>query len=152
MIIWIDADACPQGVKAAVFKAAVRLQIPVTMVANSYMSHPLSPLINFVEVEAGPDVADKYIAEHLSEGDLVITADIPLASTVVQKNAVGINPRGEIYTEENVCEHLSMRDFMKDLRDSGLVQGGPPPFSPKDVQNFTNALERTLTKMRKTSK
>mgnify|MGYP003608764976 FL=1 len=152
MKIWIDADACPQGVKAAVFKAAMRLQIPVTMVANSHMSYPHSSLIDFVLVEAGPDVADKYIADHLNAGDLVITADIPLASIIVERNAVGINPRGEIYTEENVCEHLSMRDFMKDLRDSGLVQGGPPPFSPKDVQNFTNALERTLTKMRKTSK
>lgn len=149
MMIWIDGDACPQGVKATVFKAAARLQLTVTLVANSSMSIPFSPLFSFVQVEQGPDVADKYIAEHLSEKDLVITADIPLASIVVSKGATGIDPRGEIYTEDNVQERLSMRDFMKDLRDGGLISGGPAPFSPKDVQNFANALNRTLTKMLK---
>jgi len=149
MKIWIDADACPQGVKASVFKAAERLKLPVTLVANSYMSLPRHPLFNIIVVDQGADVADKYIADNLSSEDLIITADIPLAAIIVSKGATGIDPRGEVYTEENVTERLSMRNFMKDLRDNGLVEGGPAPFSPKDVQNFTNALHRTLTQMLK---
>lgn len=149
MKIWIDGDACPQGVKATVFKAAERLKLSVTLVANSYMSIPRHPSFDLVLVEQGADVADKYIADNLNATDLIITADIPLASIIVSKGATGIDPRGEVYTEENVQERLSMRNFMKDLRDNGLIEGGPAPFGSKDVQNFANALNRTLTKMLK---
>ncbi len=144
--IWIDADACPKAVKEFVYKFSARLKIPVCLVANSYMNIPMHPLISFVKVESGSDVADMYIVDNLKSDDLVITADIPLASEVIKKGALAINPRGELYDEDNISERLSMRDFMKDLRDSGLVTGGPDAFGPKDEINFTNALNRILTK------
>ena len=146
MKIWIDADACPKVIKEVVFKFSARLKIPVCLVANSYMHIPQSPLISFVKVESGDDVADKYIAENSNPIDLVITADIPLASDIVKKGALAINPRGELYDEDNISERLSMRDFMKDLRDNGLVTGGPDAFSSKDKINFTNTLNRILSK------
>lgn len=147
--IWIDADACPKLVKEIIFKCSARLQIRVCMVANSNMGHPLHPLISFVQVGQGADVADSYIAEHVSSSDLVVTADIPLAAQIVAKGALAINPRGELYTEENISERLSIRDFMKDLRDSGVDTGGPQSFGPKDKENFANSLNRILTKMLK---
>ena len=147
--IWIDADACPKVIKEVIFKASFRLKIPVCLVANSYISIPPGPLISLIQVEQGADVADFYIVEHVSQNDLVITADIPLAALVVEKGATAINPRGELYTEENVRERLSMRDFMKDLRDSGVDTGGPPPFSGKDKGLFANSLNRILDKMMK---
>jgi uncharacterized protein len=148
MKIYIDADACPKPVKEAVFKAGARLQIHVILVANSHMWTPSSPLISLVQVEKGVDVADFYIVDHVEEGDLVITADIPLADLIVKKNVTAINPRGEVYTEENIGERLSMRDFMKELRDGGgLVTGGPAPYSDKDRINFTNSLNKILTKL-----
>jgi uncharacterized protein YaiI (UPF0178 family) len=144
--IWVDADACPKVVKEVVYKVSARLKIPVTLVANSYMNIPHDPLITFIKVESGSDVADMYIVEHLAASDLVITADIPLASEVIKKGALAINPRGELYDEENISERLSMRDFMKDLRDNGLVTGGPDAFGPKDRISFTNSLNKILTK------
>ncbi|TNF01476.1 MAG: YaiI/YqxD family protein [Deltaproteobacteria bacterium] len=148
MKIYIDADACPKPVKEAVFKAGSRLQIHVILVANSHMWIPSSPLISLVQVEKGADVADFYIVDHVEVGDLVITADIPLADLIVKKNVTAINPRGEVYTEENIGERLSMRDFMKELRDGGgLVTGGPAPYSDKDRINFTNSLNKILTKL-----
>ncbi len=144
--IWIDADACPKAVKELVYKFSARLQIPVCLVANSYMNVPVHPLISFEKVESGSDVADMYIVARLKSEDLVITADIPLASEVIKKGALAINPRGELYDEDNISERLSMRDFMKDLRDSGLVTGGPEAFSQKDEINFANSLNRILTK------
>jgi len=147
--IWIDADACPKVVKETVFKISVRLNIPVCLVANSYMAVPQGTLITSIQVDQGADVADFYIVENLSKNDLVITADIPLAALVVEKEATAINPRGELYTEENVSERLSMRDFMQDLRDSGVDTGGPAPFGPKDKERFTNSINRLLTKMLK---
>lgn len=149
MKIWIDADACPKMVKEVIFKASFRLKIPVTLVANSYMAVPQGGQINSIQVEKGADIADFYIVENVSDRDLVITADIPLAALVVEKGATAINPRGELYTEENVRERLSMRDFMKDLRDSGVDTGGPTSFGPKDKGNFANSLNRLLTKMMK---
>ena len=145
--IWIDADACPKVVKEVVFKNAFRLNIEVVLVANSYLNIPLSPLIKMIKVDQGADVADFYIVEHITEKDLAITADIPLASHIVEKGAMAINPRGEVYTEENISERLSVRDFMQELRDSGMDTGGPPPFGPKDKELFTNSLNRILTKM-----
>lgn len=144
--IWIDADACPRVVKEVVFKFSARLKIPVCLVANSFMNLPLSELISFVKVDEGDDVADKYIVEHLDHNDIVITADIPLASSVIEKGALAINPRGELYDEDNIGERLSMRDFMKDLRDNGLVTGGPDSFNQKDKVNFTNTLNKLLSK------
>ena len=145
--IWVDADACPKVIKEVIFKNSARLRVPVTLVANNYLEIPLSPLINFIKVDQGADVADFYIVENIAPKDLAITADIPLAALIVKKGATAINPRGELYTEENVRERLSMRDFMQNLRDSGMDTGGPPPFGPKDKELFTNSLNRILTKM-----
>ncbi len=144
MKLWIDADACPKIVKEVVYKASGRLKFEVCLVANNFLSVPTSPLISFVQVEQGADVADFYIAEHVTKDDIVITADIPLADLIVKKDAIAINPRGEIYTEENISEILSMRDFMQGLRDSGMDTGGPPPLGPKDKEKFANALEKIL--------
>lgn len=147
--IWIDADACPKAVKEVIFKASVRLKVPVCLVANSYMVVPRRPLITFIQVEKGADIADLYIVENVTANDLVITADIPLAALVVEKGATAINPRGELYTEENTGEQLSLRDFMQSLRDSGIDTGGPSPFGPKDKERFANSVNRMLTKMMK---
>ncbi len=147
--IWIDADACPKMVKEVIFNVSGRKNIPVTLVANSFMQIPHSPLIDLVQVDKGADVADFYIVENSNKDDLVITADIPLAKLLVDKETTAINPRGEIYTEENINERLSMRDFMTELRDSGMVTGGPAPLGQKDKIAFTNSLDRIITKMLK---
>jgi len=147
--IWIDADACPRVIKEIVFKNSLRLQLQVSLVANSYMAMPKNHLITFVKVEKGADIADLHIVENVGSSDLVITADIPLAALVVEKGATAINPRGELYTEENVRERLSMRDFMQNLRDSGVETGGPAPFGPKDKERFANSINRILTRMMK---
>lgn len=144
--IWIDADACPKVIKEVIYKFSGRLRIPVCLVANAYMSVPHDILISFEKVDSGADVADMYIVEHASSEDIVITADIPLASEIIKKGAVAINPRGEVYDEDNISERLSMRDFMKELRDSGMVSGGPDAFSAKDKISFTNSLNKILTK------
>lgn len=144
--IWIDADACPKVIKEVIYKFSGRLKIPVCLVANSYMSVPHESLISFVKVDSGDDVADMYIAEQVNIEDLVITADIPLASEIVKKGALAINPRGDVYDEETISERLSMRDFMKDLRDNGLVTSGPDVFSAQDKISFTNSLNKILTK------
>lgn len=147
MVIWIDADACPKMIKEVIFKTATRRNISVTLVANSYLQIPQSNLINFIQVEQGADVADFYIVEKATREDLVITADIPLAALIVEKEAIAINPRGEVYTEDNINERLSMRNYMQEMRDSGMETGGPAPLGPKDKALFTNALDRILTKM-----
>lgn len=136
-------------VKNVIFKASHRLKLPVSLVANSYMASPPSSLITFIQVEKGDDVADRYIVENISTDDLVITADIPLAAHVVEKGAIAIDPRGELYSEENVRERLSVRDFMKGLRDNGVDTKGPAPFGPKDKERFANSVNRILTKMMK---
>jgi uncharacterized protein YaiI (UPF0178 family) len=140
--IWIDADACPKAVKEILFKTSARLKIELSLVANSYQAIPLSPLITLTIVGKKLDEADQYIVDHVLSGELVITADIPLAAKVVEKEAFALNPRGELYTEENIGEILSMRDFMKDLRDGGAITGGPSTFGPKDVEHFANALNK----------
>ena len=140
--IWIDADACPKAVKEILFKTSARLKIELAMVANAHQGIPLSPLIHLTVVGKQLDEADQYIVDHLEPMELVITADIPLAAKVVEKGAYALNPRGEIYTEENIGEILSMRDFMKELRDGGAITGGPSSFSPKDVEHFANSLNK----------
>ncbi|WP_319542173.1 YaiI/YqxD family protein [uncultured Pseudodesulfovibrio sp.] len=146
MHIWVDADACPNVIKDILFKVAMRCQVPLTLVANMSLSVPPSPLINSIVVPAGFDEADNEIARQVSPGDLVITADIPLANAIVDKGATGLNPRGELYTEENVKGLLRMRNLMEELRSGGMVAGGPPPIGPKDKQEFTNQLDRFLTR------
>jgi uncharacterized protein len=143
--IWIDADSCPRAVKEMIFKACRRVNIDVILVANHYQMIPDAELIQLIVVDKGDDVADQYIIEHVDAYDLVITADIPLAAKIVEKKAVGLNPRGEIYTEKNVSGILSMRDFTKGLRDEGTITSGPPPFGKKDMQKFANSLNKLLS-------
>lgn len=150
-ILWVDADACPKTIKEVIYKFCSRLQFKVIFVANSQMYLPPSPLMELVKVKKDLDAADHYIVEHVHENDIVITADIPLAALVVAKNAIAIDVRGEIYTEENVNERLSMRDYMKSLRDSGMQIGGPQVFDEKDKVKFTNAFNRILDKKLKKS-
>lgn len=147
MIIWVDADACPRVIKEIVFRASERLELPVCLVANKPLAKHHSRLISSVVVADGFDVADDHIVEHATANDLVITADIPLAARIVAKGATGIDPRGELYTEENVGERLSMRDLMQSLRSEGLVQGGPAQFGMTDRQRFASSLDRVLTRM-----
>ena len=149
MTIWIDADACPRVIKEIVFRASERLNLPVCLVANKPLAKHHSRLVSSVVVEDGPDVADDYIAEQATSEDLVITADIPLAARIVAKGSVGIDPRGELYTEDNVGERLSMRDLLQSLRTEGLVQGGPAQFGMTDRQRFASSLDRVLTRMLK---
>lgn len=147
--IWIDADACPRVIKEIIFRASERLELPVLLVANKSLSKHHTSLVESIVVADGFDVADDYIAEHSAPEDLVITADIPLAARVVAKGGVALDPRGELYTEENVGERLSMRDLMMELRAGGLVQGGPGKFSFTDRQRFASSLDRLLTKMKR---
>jgi uncharacterized protein YaiI (UPF0178 family) len=149
MRIWIDADACPRVIKEIVFRASERLEIPVCLVANNVLAKHHSRLITSVVVDDGFDMADDYIAEHATPQDLVITADIPLAARIVEKGALGLDPRGELYSEENVGERLSMRDLMQELRGAGMIQGGPGPFSNTDRQRFASSLDCVLTRMLK---
>lgn len=144
--IWIDADACPKPVKEHTFKMISKYGIQVILVANSYMNLPLSPLISLIQVDQGADVADQYIVDNVDPVDIVITQDIPLAALIIEKGALAINPRGEAYTEENVSERLSVRDFMQELRDSGVTTDGPAPFGVKDKAEFANSLNKILTK------
>ena len=150
MQIWVDADACPGVIKEILYRAADRHRLRLTLVANQGLRVPPSPWIAVVQVERGFDVADKYIAEAVAAGDLVVTADIPLAAAVVDKDAHALNPRGELYGKENIRELLDLRNFMDTLRSSGVETGGPPAFGQADRQNFANALDRLLTKRRDT--
>ena len=145
--IWIDADACPRIIKEIVFRASERLQVPVFLVANKDLSKAQSRLVTAVVVPEGFDVADDYIAEHATAEDLVITADVPLAARIVAQGGVALDPRGELYTEENIGERLSLRDLMQQLRAEGLVQGGPGQFGMTDRNRFASALDRLLTRM-----
>ena len=146
MHIWVDADACPKAVKEILYKAAARREVKMTLVANSYLSIPQSPFIDTIQVGDGFNIADDKIVELASAGDLVITADIPLADAIVDKGATGLNPRGELYTEDNIKGILRMRNLMEELRSGGMAPGGPAPFGPKDKQEFTNQLDKYLTR------
>ncbi len=146
MKIWVDADACPGVIKEILFRAAERRRMQMTLVANQPMRVPPSPYIRFTQVAAGFDVADRHIAEQVGTHDLVITADIPLAAAVIDKGAHALNPRGELYTKDNIRERLSVRNFMDELRGSGVATGGPAPLGPRDREAFANALGRLLQK------
>jgi uncharacterized protein YaiI (UPF0178 family) len=145
MHIWVDADACPKVIKEILYRAAERLRIPLTLVANRPLRVPPSPYIKTLKVPAGFDVADKQIVDEIQANDLVITADIPLAAAVIEKGGHALDPRGELYTESNVRERLSVRDFMDELRGAGVVTGGPSEFSKGNRKEFANALDRILS-------
>lgn len=149
MKIWIDADACPRVVKEILFRASQRLNVPVFLVANKGLAKHETPLVRSIVVADGFDVADDYIAEHADPNDLVVTADIPLAARIVEKGGVALDPRGDLYTEENVGERLAMRNLMTELRDGGFSLGGPAAFSMTDRQRFASSLDRLLTQMSK---
>ena len=149
MEIWVDADACPGVIKEILFRAAERRQITTTLVANQSLATPPSPYIQMLQVPAGFDVADNEIVKRLAAGDLVITADIPLAAEVIEKGGKALNPRGELYTTDNIKARLNMRDFMDTLRSSGVNTGGPPPLGQSERQHFANNLDRLLTENKK---
>lgn len=144
MRIWVDADACPTPIKDILLRAAVRLKITCTLVANKALSVPASPHLATLRVAQGFDVVDATIAELAEPGDLVVTADIPLAAKVIEKGATGLNPRGELYTAENIGPRLTMRNMLDELRSTGVQTGGPAPLSLADRNAFANALDRFL--------
>ena len=148
MKIWVDADACPVAAKEILYRAAERTKISVVLVANQYLKVPPSPFISSLQVASGFDVADDEIVKRCEKDDLVITADIPLASEAIDKGATALNPRGELYTPHNIKQRLNMRDFMDTMRASGADTGGQPKYSDKDKQQFANALDKYLTKHR----
>ena len=146
MKIWVDADACPVVIKEILFKAAQRTGIETTLVANQAVRIPRSQQIKFLQVAQGYDVADNEIVKRLGKGDLVVTGDIPLAAEVIQKGGHALNPRGELYTTDNIKARLTMRDFMDTLRSSGVDTGGPAAMSQSDRQTFANQLDKILTR------
>ena len=146
MNIWVDADACPVVIKEILFRAAERTGIQLTLVANQPVRIPPSRHIKFIQVKSGFDVADNEIVNRLSQGDLVITSDIPLAAEVIEKDGYALNPRGELYSADNIRARLNMRDFMDTLRASGIDTGGPPPLNQSDRKSFADQLDKLLTK------
>ena len=147
MQIWVDADACPTVIKEIIFRAAERRQIETMLVANQMLRTPPSKYIRAIQVPHGFDVADAHIIGQVATGDLVVTADIPLASAVIERGAHALNPRGELYTTASIRERLSMRNFMEELRSAGIDTGGPNAFSQADRQAFANQLDRFLAKI-----
>jgi hypothetical protein len=146
MKIWVDADACPVVIKEILFRAAKRVEVQTTLVANQELQVPGSDFIDTVQVRSGLDVADNYIVQHLSPGDLVVTADIPLAAAAIENGAYALNPRGEFYSEHNIRERLSLRNFLDELRSSGVETGGPAAFNRRDREAFANQLDQFLRK------
>jgi uncharacterized protein len=148
MQIWVDADACPLEIKEILFRAADRTKTKVTLVANQPMRTPRSDYVTSLHVPSGMNVADRRIVELVEPGDLVVTADIPLAADVVAQGGQALNPRGELYTHANVGERLAVRNLLDGLRGGGMVTGGPSNFNAKDRQAFANQLDRWLTSVR----
>lgn len=146
MQIWVDADACPKVIKEILFRAAERRGIVLTLVANKPLRTPPSRFVRAIQVAHGFDVADGKIVQELQAGDLVVTADLPLAADVIAKGGHVLDPRGEQYTEENIRERLSLRNFLDELRGSGVETGGPPPLNQSDRQAFANKLDSLLTR------
>jgi uncharacterized protein YaiI (UPF0178 family) len=150
MKIWIDADAAPRDVKEIVFRAALRLKLETVLVANQMLQPPGgNPFVSAVLVPGGPDVADRHIAEHAQPGDLAVTADIPLASALVAKRVVVLDPRGVEYSGHNVGERLAVRNLMDTLRGAGAITGGPAPYGVKDRHAFATAFDQVVTRMLK---
>ncbi|SEI47636.1 YaiI/YqxD family protein [Frateuria terrea] len=142
--IWVDADACPGPVKEILFRAAERAQVMVTLVANQMLRKPATRWVRALQVAGGFDVADNEIVQRLAAGDLVVTQDIPLAAQAIDKGALALHPRGELYTRETIAQRLSMRNFMDELRGAGVDTGGPSAFHARDRQAFANQLDRWL--------
>ncbi|WP_312216721.1 YaiI/YqxD family protein [Pantoea vagans] len=151
MFIWVDADACPNVIKEVLYRAADRTSTTVTFVANQFLRVPPSPYLRTLQVPAGFDVADNEIVRRCQPGDLVITADIPLAAEVIEKGAAALNPRGERYSPATIRERLTMRDFMDTLRSSDVQTGGPATMSPRDRQQFANELDSWLTQQKRST-
>ena len=151
MKIWVDADACPVVIKEILFKAAERTKVQLTLVANQPIRFPPSPYISMLQVKPGFDVADNEIVKLVNVGDLVITGDIPLAAEIIEKGGLALNPRGELYSTDNIKAKLNIRDFMDTMRASGAHTGGQPPLSQSDRQAFANNLDRLLTQHAKKS-
>ena len=149
--IWVDADACPNLIKNVIFRLADNRQVDVVLVSNHYVKTPNSRFVSAKQVGKGFDEADNEIIALMSGGDLVGSGDFPFANDVIQKRGFAINPRGTVYDEENIKSHLSRRDLMEDLRDSGVVSGGPSALNKKNVQEFANAIDRLVTKLEKAS-
>ena len=147
MTIWVDADACPRVIRDILYRAAERCQTTVTLVANQAIDIPRSRHIRMLQVPSGFDVADNEIVSRIEAGDLVVTADIPLAAEAVEKRAQALSPRGERFTPDNIRERLNMRDFMDTMRASGLAGGGPPALSASDRQAFANGLDSYLASL-----
>ncbi|MGA7877045.1 MAG: YaiI/YqxD family protein [Desulfoferrobacter sp.] len=146
MKIWVDADACPGSIKELIIRAAVRRKIPSIFVANKYISLPESVYLSTIRIGIEPEAVDEYIAEHAAAGDLSVTQDIPLAAVLVPKGVIVISTRGELFTEENIRERLSIRNFMQDLREAGGITPGPKQFGQRDKQRFSDTFDRELTK------
>lgn len=146
MKIWVDADACPKVIKDILYRAAERVKCQLVLVANQILPTPKSPYIKSIRVDAGFDVADNYIVQQVAAGDLVITADIPLASEVLAKGAAALNPRGEVYDPNTIRQKLTLRDFMDEMRGSGIMTGGPPPLSQTERREFANALDKFISR------
>lgn len=146
MKIWVDADACPKTIKEILFRAAIRTETKLILVSNHAISTPASPFISKIQVLSGFDIADNKIIKNLAPNDLVITADVPLADAVITKAGIALNPRGELYTKENIKERLSIRNFSTDLRSSGVRTRGPSALSKSEIQKFSNALNLILSK------
>mgnify|MGYP003124855689 CR=1 FL=1 len=149
MMMWLDGDACPKPIKDVLCRAATRTEILLMIVSNHFFTTPPSPFIKKQLVGAGFDVADDYIVEHINVGDLLITADIPLADAAISKGCTVINPRGELYTEHNIKQHLAHRNMNESLRSTGMLSGGPAKLGAKQIQQFSNNLDRFLAKKRK---
>jgi uncharacterized protein YaiI (UPF0178 family) len=149
MQIWVDADACPQVIKEILFRAAVRAQVTTTLVANTPLRTPPSPFIKTVRVAKGFDVADHLIVQQVQPGDLVVTADIPLAADVIAKGGHALNPRGEFYTPDSIEERLALRNYLDELRGSGVITGGPAALDQADRKRFADQLDRFLARLPK---
>lgn len=146
--IWVDADACPVAIKEVLFRAAEREQVQVTLVANQWLRTPASRFVRAIQVPGGFDVADNEIVQRVAADDLVVTQDIPLAALVIEKGALAMHPRGELYTTDTIAQRLGMRNFMDELRGAGVDTGGPAAFHARDKQAFANQLDRWLTRRR----
>ncbi|MHB8878567.1 MAG: YaiI/YqxD family protein [Myxococcaceae bacterium] len=146
MKIWVDADACPGAIKEIIVRAANRVKVSAVFVANKTLHLPVSPHLSTVRVSQGADVADGYIAGAASAHDLAVTADVPLAAALVAKQVVVIDPRGSLYSEENIGEALAVRNFMHELREGGAVTGGPSGFGPREAKQFASTFDQELAK------
>jgi uncharacterized protein YaiI (UPF0178 family) len=149
MKIWVDADACPGAIKEIILKAANRLTINTIFVANKPLFIPEAAHLSFVRVGQGPDIVDQYIIDHAESGDVTITQDIPLAAQLVSQGVIPMSPHGTLFTDNNIGERLAYRNLMADMRDGGMITGGPKPFGEKEKREFANTFDQVLTRLLK---